>query len=140
MMRGRRESLASWKRRLAKLSRQMRRKPGASWRIRAVGRTRTLDIGSSKREVAHVIDIKGAKSLVSEKTVLDEVCIDDWLHLEQMDDRYWWMRVGEYVLWITIPKKGPPQVTVRREPQDRLLTRIHRSDRELRAGKVRKLR
>lgn len=28
------------------------------------------------------------------KTVFDELVIDNWLHLEQMDDEHWWMRVG----------------------------------------------
>ena len=44
-------------------------------------------------------------------SVFDELVIDDWFHLEQMDTRLWWMRVGDYHLWVRIPAKGDPIVT-----------------------------
>jgi hypothetical protein len=150
MMRGRKESLSSWKKRVAKRSRQMRKKPGHAWRVLAqsgkteVHASSTPELRTSLRKVCKILRQDASIQIFDgppwKGTVLDEVVIDDWLHIEQMDERYWWMRVGEYVLWITIPKKGPPQVTVRREPEDRLLTRVQRSDREIRKGKFRKLR
>jgi hypothetical protein len=27
--------------------------------------------------------------------VIDELVIDDWLHLEQMSERQWWLRIGD---------------------------------------------
>jgi len=35
------------------------------------------------------------------KTVFDELVIDDWFHLEQMDENSWWMRVGPLSIRIT---------------------------------------
>lgn len=33
---------------------------------------------------------------LDQPSVFDELVIDDWFHLEQMDDNSYWMRVGEY--------------------------------------------
>lgn len=50
----------------------------------------------------------------------DELVVADWLHIEQMGDRSWWMRIGDggsgnpgagVTLWIEIDPRGP--VTVR---------------------------
>jgi hypothetical protein len=46
--------------------------------------------------------------------VLDELVVDDWLHLEQMDTRAWWMRVGDYTLDIYIEKDGTAKVLVQK--------------------------
>lgn len=46
--------------------------------------------------------------------VLDEVVIDDWLHLEQMDTRQWWMRLGDARIVITIGPTGKACVDIER--------------------------
>jgi hypothetical protein len=48
-------------------------RPGARWRILA---------RDGERKIAAQND-----------GVFDELVIDDWVHLEQMDDNTWWMRV-----------------------------------------------
>ena len=100
MMRGKKESLAAWNRRLAKRSAAMRRAPGKSWRILAHGGGRDVQIGT----FAGATDKARAKG-----TVFDEVVIDDWLHLEQMDRRLWWLHIGDrdLIVWIRVPRKGP---------------------------------
>lgn len=42
----------------------------------------------------------------------DELVVDDWFHIEQMNDRLWWMRVGEHNFWIHVPRdhRRPAQV------------------------------
>lgn len=49
----------------------------------------------------------------------DEVVIDDWLHLEQMDDRDWWMSLGngdnEYHVWINIDRDGKASVSFHKQ-------------------------
>jgi hypothetical protein len=32
--------------------------------------------------------------------VFDELVVDDWLHVEQMDRELWWMRIGDLVVWV----------------------------------------
>ena len=38
--------------------------------------------------------------------------MDDWLHLEQMDVREWWLRVGDARVWIAIGADGTAKVDV----------------------------
>lgn len=37
--------------------------------------------------------------------VLDEVVIDEWFHIEQLDARTWWLRIGD-VRIVVSPRKG----------------------------------
>jgi hypothetical protein len=46
--------------------------------------------------------------------VIDEVVIDDWLHLEQMDTSQWWMRLGDARVLITIAEDGRAHVDIER--------------------------
>jgi hypothetical protein len=55
-------------------------KPGASWRVSS--RHPRYGFGG------------GASSLDHPRSIIDEVVIDGWLHIEQMDARQWWVRVG----------------------------------------------
>jgi len=108
-----RESLASWKRRLAKQSAAMRRRPGRSWRILANGRDVDFHVGSPALPPG--LAGRAARILDVADSVFDELVIDDWLHLEMMDTRDWWMRIGDTVIWITVPTSGPVRVFVRKE-------------------------
>lgn len=45
----------------------------------------------------------------------DELVVDGWLHIEQMDKRVWWMQVGDARIVVHIPTKGEPIVTIERE-------------------------
>ncbi len=42
----------------------------------------------------------------------DELVVGGWFHLERMQNRAWWMRVGDVHIWVTIPRSGQPVVTV----------------------------
>lgn len=68
--------------------------PGSQWRISA-----------SK---------DGEKVEVEDQGVLDEVVIQPWLHLEQLDDREWWMRLGDARILINVAADGKVQVDVER--------------------------
>lgn len=45
----------------------------------------------------------------------DELVVSDWLHIERMDERVWWMRVGDRAFDIEIPLEGPVVVQEREE-------------------------
>lgn len=47
--------------------------------------------------------------------VLDEVVIDQWFHVERMDERQFWLRVGEAEFDISIDRLGNATVTPRWE-------------------------
>jgi hypothetical protein len=40
------------------------------------------------------------------------VVIDGWLHLEQTNERHWWMRLGGARIWINIEPDGNARVDV----------------------------
>ncbi|MGH9463921.1 MAG: hypothetical protein ACRD1X_22185 [Vicinamibacteria bacterium] len=119
------ESLASWKRRLEQRSARMRKKPGASWRMSAVkpnGEDLTFATHHHVRELEQVPRGEPHAHKISRgvgEYVFDELVVDDWLHLEQMDTRVWWLRVSDVVLGIQVPRSGPVKVTVSRD-RDRL--------------------
>lgn len=46
--------------------------------------------------------------------VLDEVSFDGWLHLEQLTDDVWWLRVGDVQLHVSVTPESPPRVDVLR--------------------------
>ncbi|WP_437755475.1 hypothetical protein [Sorangium sp. So ce1389] len=51
------------------------------------------------RVLAH----RGAERVeVEGEGVFDELVVDDWIHLEQMDDDVWWLRVGDARVIITV--------------------------------------
>jgi hypothetical protein len=52
----------------------------------------------------------GTDAEVSDDGDLDELVIDDWFHLEQMDDGRWWIRVGKDAIEVNLLGG---QVTVR---------------------------
>jgi hypothetical protein len=53
-----------------------------------------------------VYDAGKAESSSDGTSVLDEVVLDDWLHLEQLDARKWFLSVGERRMWITVRRDG----------------------------------
>jgi hypothetical protein len=73
----------------------VRRKAGSDWRVLARGPKGTdLDVRSEQHR----------------GLVFDELVIDAWFHLEQMDSRQWWMRIGD--LHVTVNLKGDGSVEV----------------------------
>jgi len=64
--------------------------PGFQWRILAHKRTAPGRKGAYLPD--HVVEM--CSSDFSESVEFDELVIDHWFHLEQMDDRDWWIGIG----------------------------------------------
>ena len=43
----------------------------------------------------------------------DELVVGDWLHLERMDRRVWWIRIGDFEADIVIARDGSCRVVER---------------------------
>lgn len=73
-------------------------KPGATWRFLAK---------DGEREVT-----------AENEGVFDELVVDGWLHLEQMTENTWWMRVGDARIDIKVLPGGRVEVSVERDVYD----------------------
>lgn len=73
--------------------------PGSYWRLTTKSK--------SKNSLGLEIESLGNKG------IFDELVIDQWFHIEQMDDRSWWGRIGPLDLWITIDDNNDPIVHIR---------------------------
>jgi hypothetical protein len=51
---------------------------------------------------------------VRNQGVFDELTVDHWLHIEQLGEREWWMRVGDARLLVTVSSEGAVRVDVER--------------------------
>jgi hypothetical protein len=46
--------------------------------------------------------------------IFDELVVDDWLHIEQMDHSQWWMRIGDAQVFVTVQSDGKSEVNITR--------------------------
>lgn len=69
------------------------------------------DFGSKWRILAH--SSAGSVGMEDQGT-FDELVVDDWLHIEQMDDDVWWLRVGDARVMVTLASQSEPTVDVER--------------------------
>ncbi len=77
---------------------------GASWRILAHEGPTAVSLRS--------VDYDGSEPTpLHTRTIFDELVIDDFLHVEQMDTRHWWILVGN-VLHVDVSKDARGNVTV----------------------------
>jgi hypothetical protein len=75
---------------------RMAKRPGRSWRLSAYYRN----------------GIKRFEATDAGKFTFDELVVDHWLHVEQMNNRDWWMRIGgDLNLFVHIDGKGKVTVT-----------------------------
>jgi hypothetical protein len=81
--------------------------PGYKWRL--------LAHGQRPNKIAGPLSIESGGA-----TQFDELVVDDWLHIEQMDTRVWWMRVGETTFDIRIDRKGQARITLTEGPVEGL--------------------
>jgi hypothetical protein len=72
--------------------------PGALWRILAKDDSREISLEN--------------------EGIFDELVIDDWFHLEQMDERRWWIRVGDARIDVVVDENGRVKVSVERDVYD----------------------
>jgi len=68
--------------------------PGKKWALQAISPNATFNVGN--------------------EGIFDELVVDDWLHIEQMEERCWWMRIGDADLMIHIEEDGRPCVNIQR--------------------------
>ena len=87
----------AWARNRQRFVRWVRRRPGWSWRFLCQGTKRSEYFTTNSDETA---------------APFDELVVDDWFHIEQMDTRTWWMRVGDCDFWITVPRNGPARISL----------------------------
>ncbi|WP_438006167.1 hypothetical protein WME89_47385 [Sorangium sp. So ce321] len=60
-----------------------------------------------------VLAYHGAERVeVEGEGVFDELVVDDWIHLEQMNDDVWWLRVGDARVTITVAPGQQPTVDI----------------------------
>ena len=52
---------------------------------------------------------------VENRGVFDELVVDDWLHLEQMDDTSWWMRLADARIMIRVQPDGRAKLEIERD-------------------------
>jgi hypothetical protein len=67
-------------------------KPGSRWRMQC-------EENGQKIEMANV-------------GIFDELVVDDWIHLEQMSDRHWWLQLGGACFAVVIARDGRVTVTL----------------------------
>lgn len=48
--------------------------------------------------------------------VFDELVIDDWLHLEQLNHDTWWLRVGDMIIDVRIDPSRKVVATITNKP------------------------
>lgn len=68
-------------------------------------------VGARWRVLAH--EASGPVELEN-RGVLDELVVDDWLHLEQMSESTYWMRLGDARLLVEVRPDGSVRVDVER--------------------------
>jgi hypothetical protein len=61
-------------------------------------------------------DANGEEDLaVANRGIFDELVVDQWLHIEQMTDNTWWMRVGDASIHIEVEGEGQVRVQIERD-------------------------
>jgi hypothetical protein len=63
-------------------------------------------------------DYYDGKPVAPFSTVFDELVIDDWFHLEQMDDNQWWMRIGDAMVNVRVKDGKAAEVLIERGQYD----------------------
>jgi hypothetical protein len=51
---------------------------------------------------------------------LDELVLDKWFHIERMDNRAWWLRIGDANVWAHIGPDGRAMISIARGDYDGL--------------------
>ena len=71
------------------MKKKQQRKIGSKWRI---------SLYPFKKSTPRDIDSN------THPSIFDELCIDEWFHLEQMDNNYWWLCIGDQHFDIFVDK------------------------------------
>jgi len=73
--------------------------------------TNTKHPGENRRVLARR---EGEEIALADQGTLDEILVDDWLHVERMDVNVRWPRIGDARLFVTVSGTEPPIVAVER--------------------------
>lgn len=57
---------------------------------------------------------EGVPLELQNRGTIDEVVVEEWLHLEQMDEHLWWLRVGDARIMAERDADGVMQVSIER--------------------------
>lgn len=80
------------------MAKKKRAVPGSKWRLSAYQK------GGRER-----VNLENAG-------VFDELVVDDWFHMEQMDTRVWWLRLGQSTCFVHVGKDGYVRVVKQEGP------------------------
>jgi hypothetical protein len=85
------QSAASWAREVQRHNRRLARSPGLSWRVLVHDEARNvpLEEHSDRR-----------------RWRFDELVVDHWLHVEQLNTRVWYLQVGDHQMSIEVKRDG----------------------------------
>lgn len=75
------------------MSKKKKQVPGSRWRLSAYQK------GGRER-----VNLENAG-------VFDELVVDDWFHMEQMDTRAWWLRLGQSSVFVHIGTDGKLKIS-----------------------------
>ncbi|MGJ5077004.1 hypothetical protein [Bradyrhizobium oligotrophicum] len=90
----------------------IRRLSGALKRRYAIQAGRSNETG--RRWRFRAVRDGGRSVELQNQGTFDELVVDDWLHIEQMDDRVYWLQVGDVRMWVTVVAGERPIVDVER--------------------------
>jgi hypothetical protein len=76
---------------------------GSRWRllVHSDDGRRSHNVTSEPSDAKDSVSLPGA--------LFDELVVDDWCHIEQMDSRKWWMNIGGVTVWVRVDKNGRPK-------------------------------
>lgn len=85
------------------------RRAGARWRLLVNGANGPAHhiTPDPKFAAAHPDGAYSRTHLIAH-TEFDELAVGSWLHIEQMDNRVWWMNIGGVTVHVTADRDGRP--------------------------------
>lgn len=83
--------------------------PGYRWRILAHKRYNKGITGDDSYPQKHEVAVSSED--YENPIEFDELVIDHWFHLEQMDDRSWWIGLGNWHINVIIDSNGIPHIS-----------------------------
>ncbi len=63
----------------------------------------TQETGHSWRLLAH---LESGDLSIENQGIFDELVLEQWFHLERMQERLWWLRVGDARLFVELREDG----------------------------------
>jgi DNA polymerase IIIc chi subunit len=90
-----------------KRQRKERYRPGSTWRFLA------HEWKGYKAMNGKPIELRSQDCPPSE---FDELVVDHWFHMEQLDANLWWMQIGDYTVHVYVDREGKAEHVEIEEP------------------------